>query len=258
MINPSGRQVDFGHLIIGLDARFDSAFSGNISFPYKLPIGSYDIPLGGTGPELVTWLGDLGGGAASLAIRRASTPSANASTVFTGSDYGGSINLEGDVAAAVVATASTSTLTMPDLKPGKRLSDALADFLVPGAAGTAWHDRASTFLSMNGGTFDASGALTNRAALIDAFAPKIQTFACSYLASRVNDKHITLATAKSAGTHVIGASREIAAAFVDALEDSRKSGSKIEAKRFPAATPAGSQACTVLLNAAALGGLLGL
>jgi hypothetical protein len=258
MVDPSGRQIDFGHLIIGLDARFDASFSSNVTYPVPLPIGSYNVSLGGTGTELVTWLGDLGGGAASLAIKRAGAPGTSASTVFTGSDYGGSINLEGDVAASVLATAGRSALTTPDLKPGRRLSDALADYLLPAAAGTNWKDRSATFLSMNGGVFDASGALTNRAALIAAFAAKIRIFACNYLASRVKDKHITVGIAKGAGNHVTGAAQEVATAFIDALEGSGKSGSQIAAKHFPAPTPAGSQACTAQLTAATAAGLLGM
>jgi hypothetical protein len=258
MVDPSGRQIDFGHLLIGLDARFDPSFSSNVTYPVPLPIGSYKVSLGGTGTELVTWLGDLGGGAASLAIKRVGAPGTSASTVFTSSDYGGSINLEGDVAASVLATAGRSVLTMPNLKPGQRLSDALADYLLPSAAGTNWKDRSAIFLSMNGGVFDASGVLTNRATLIAAFAAKIRTFACNYLASRVKDKHITVGTAKGAGNHVTGAAQEVATAFIDALEDSRKSGSQIEAKHFPAPTPAGSQACTAQLAAATAAGLLGM
>jgi hypothetical protein len=258
MVDPGDRQIDFGHLVIGLDARYDPSFSSSISYPVPLPIGSYNVDLGGTGTELVTWLGDLGGGAASLAIKRAATPSTSASAVFSGSDYGGSINLEGDVAASVVAKGSPSAVTAPTLAAGRRLSDALDDYLSPAAPSAVWKDRATTFLTMSGGTFDASGALTNRATLVAAFAAKIQTFACNYLASRVKDKHITLGIARTAGTHVIGASNEVATAFVDAVDDSHKSGAKIEATRFPSPTPAGSQACTTQLAAGAAGGLLGL
>ncbi len=258
MIDPSGRQVDFGHLIIGIDARYDPALSSDVSFPVPLPIGSYNVPLGGTGTQLVTWLGDLGGGAAQLGIMRAGAPATSVSAVFSGSDYGGSINLEGDVAGSVVATASTSALTAPNITGGKRLSDVLEDYLSPAAPGAAWKDRVTTFMTMNGATFDASGTLTNRAVLVAAFETRIQTFACNYLASRVKDHHTTLAVAKTAGTHVAGTSQEVAAAFIDALEDSRKSGAKIEAKRFPAPTPAGSQSCSTQLAAGAAGGLLGL
>jgi hypothetical protein len=258
LVDPSGRQVDFGHLIIGLDARADPAFASNVKYPVKALVTSIDIDLGGTGTELVTWLGDLGGGAASLASKRVAVPATSASTVFTGSDYGGSINLEGDVAGSVVATGGTSAVTQPNIPAGKRLSDVLQDYLSPAAPSAGWKDRATSFLTMNGGTFDASGALTNRAALIAKFAPKIQDFACNYLASRVKDKHITLAVAKAAADHVIPASQEVAAAFVDALDDSHKSGGKIEAKRFPSPMAAKSGACSVQINLAGAAAAVGL
>jgi hypothetical protein len=258
MIDPSGRQVDFGHLVIGLDAREDPALASNIAYPVPLPIGSINVDLGGTGTELVTWIGDLGGGAANLATRRVTTPTVSASAVFSGSDYGGSINLEGDVAGAVVATSSTTSVTAPAIAPGKKLSDVLQDYLSPAAPSAAWTTRARTFLTMNGGTIDATGAVTNRAALIARFAPKIQTFACNYLASRVRDKHITFSQAKAAADHVIPCAQEVATAFVDALEDSSKSGGKVEAKRFPAASPPSPGACTKQIYAGGAASKLGL
>lgn len=253
LVDASGRHVDFGHLVIGLDARFDPAFASNVKYPVKALFTSVDIDLGGTGTELVTWLGDLGGGAASLAVRRVAAPSTSAGTVFTGSDYGGSINLEGDIAASVVATGSPSAVTAPNLAPGKKFSDVLQDYLSPAAPSASWNDRATTFLTMNGATIDASKTLTNRNALIDSFAKKIQIFACNYLVSRVKDGKIPVATAKAAANdHVISSAREVAAAFVDALDDSRKTGAKIEAKRFPGPTTGGSSACTAQVLAAGL------
>jgi hypothetical protein len=250
IVDPGGRQVDFGHLIIGLDARNDPALTKEVSYPVDVGPLSINIGLGGTGTELVTWLGDLGGGAASLAAKRVDVPATNASTVFTGSDYGGSINLEGDVAASVVATGSSSAVTAPVIAAGKSLSDALEDYLAPAGPGAAWNNRATTFLTMNGAKFDASNTLTNRAALVTAFSKKIQEFACNYLASRVKDSHLTYAKAKAASLHVPPSSEEVAAAFVDALDDSHKTGAKVNATRFPAPGPAGSGACTAQLAAA--------
>jgi hypothetical protein len=109
---------------------------------------------------------------------------------------------------------------------------------------------------MNRATFDPSGALTNRATLVSGFAAKIQAFACNYLASRVKDKHVSLADATTAGTHVTGAANEVAAAFVDALDDSHKTGARIEATRFPPATAPGAQACGTQLAAGKLGSLV--
>jgi Domain of unknown function (DUF4157)/A nuclease of the HNH/ENDO VII superfamily with conserved WHH len=185
-----------------------------------------------------------------LARARVKVPGTSASISFTGSDYGGSINLEGDIAGYVVASGGSPTLSAPNIPAGKRLSDALQDYLSPGTVGSAWKDRAKTFLAMNGGVFDASGALTNRTTLIAAFSAKFQVFACNYLASRVNDNHLTSATAKAAASHVIPASEEIAETFINALEDSLKTGSKIEARRFPAAKSAKPGACTLQIAAA--------
>ena len=257
-VTDGGRHVDFGHLIIGLDARYDPAFSSNIQYPVMI----MSIDLGGTGPELVTWLGDLGGGAAALAHRRVTTPGTNARSVFTGTDYGGSINLEGDIAAFVVATSGSARPTAPvapSFAPGRgRFSDALQDYLSPGTPGSAWTGRATTFLRMYGASFDPSNnALTNSAALITAFAAKIQIFACNYLASRVRDSHMTYNQARAAADHVIPASREVAATFVGALEDSHSTGRRIEARRFPSPSPASSGACIQQLRAASILGAFG-
>lgn len=251
LIDPGGRQVDLGHLIIGLDARFDPALTSTVKYPVTTPLMTINVSLGGTGTELVTWLGDLGGGAASLALKRVATPSTSARAVFTGTDYGGPINLEGDVAASVVATGSPTALTAPTFAAGKRLSDALRDYLSPAAASAAWTNRATTFLKMNGATFDSANALTNRAALITSFAAKIQEFACNYLASRVKDKKVTIADAKAAAnSHVVSSAQEVATAFVDALDDSHKTGASIAATRFPTPTTGGASACTTQLLAA--------
>jgi hypothetical protein len=260
ILDPGGRHLDFGHLVIGVDARADPALASNIKYPVPLPIGSIDVDLGGTGTELVTWLGDLGGGAASLAGRRTIAPAVSASVVFSGSDYGGSINLEGDVAGSVVATSGTAAVTAPNIAAGKHLSDVLQDYLSPGAHSTsaAWATRARTFLTMNGGTVDATGTLTNRAALISKLAPKIQDFACNYLASRVKDKHMTFSQAKDAANHVIPSALEVATTFVDALEDSSKTGSRIEAKRFPPASPPVPGACKAQIYAGGAASTLGL
>jgi hypothetical protein len=64
--------------------------------------------------------------------------------------------------------------------------------------------------------------------------------------------------AKAAADHVIPASQEVAAAFVDALDDSHKSGGKIEAKRFPSPMAAKSGACSVQINLAGAASAIGL
>jgi hypothetical protein len=248
MVDPDGRHLDFGHLMIGLDARYDPQFASKVFYPVLG--GLKNIDLGGTGTELVTWLGDLGGGAARLASLRSTTPATSAGAVFVGSDYGGSINLEGDVAAFVVANAGATTFTATNISSGKNLSDALQDYLLPSRGGPAWNNRATTFLTMYGANFDAAGNIANRSAVISTFAPKIQTFACNYLASRVKDNKLSVATAKAAANNVIPASQEVAEAFVDALDASHRSGTTIEAKKFQAPKPAQPGACSEQITAA--------
>lgn len=248
-------KVDFGHLIIALDARYDPDMAKEVRYPYAIT----SVAMGGTGTELVTWLGDLGGGASKVASARAARGAVSVSEAFSApSDYGGTINLEGDVAGVVVATSSPTQITAPNIPAGKTLSEALADYLTPPAAApgaatsSAWQTRAHTFLAMYGGQFDASGTLTNGPALIGLFAPKIQTFACNYLSSRVKDKHETFALAKKAAENITPASEEVAETFVNALADSAKTGDKIEAKRPPAQKPPVPGACGQQINAAGL------
>jgi len=234
-------ELDFGHTIVALDAR-------NATTPL-LPGANHSFPgFGGTGTEIVTWLGDLGGGAGSLAVdrgravaRKASPPSV--STKFHGTDYGASSNLEGDVAGFVVARGTATSPVPPVIPKGKGIADTLQDYLTPGKPGAEWKGRATTFLMMNGAFFNLTGSLANRTVLIAGFASQIETFACQYLASRAADGKIAPADLTTATDHVKPAAQEVAETFVDALDDSHKTGAKIEAKRFPAPTGAALGAC---------------
>jgi hypothetical protein len=219
----SKRQVDVGHLLIGLDAR-NATFPG-LSFPV----------FGGTGTEIVTWLGDLGGGAARLAVHRFVDPSKGASAVFRGSDYGGTVNLEGDVAGFVVASGGSTSVGSPVFAAGKSLSDTLQDYLSP--KGAEWKNRAATFLAMHGAAFTPSGALSNRAALAAKFGSQILDFACEYFGQRLIDGKLTKAQIIGSCGWVASCAEEVAEAFVDALDDARTKGGTIEAKRFPAIKP---------------------
>jgi hypothetical protein len=244
------KTLDFGHLVIGLDARFDPTRNNEVIHKQPVLMFTKDVAMGGAGTELVTWLGDLGGGAGTLAAQRASTPSKTAADTFhnTQSDYGASNNLEGDVAAFVAAKGSgTGPVTEPDLSGGKQLSDILKDYLGPSSA--SYKDRAKTFLTLYGGVFDpTSHALTNGPDLVKLFAGKIQAFACNYLVSRVVGKKLAGATAKAAATNVIPASEEIASMFVDALTTSMKTGGPIVAGSAPPAKPAAGAACGAQLS----------
>lgn len=241
------RKVDMGHVIIGLDARYDPDLSKNVSYSYHM----FPVPMGGTGTEIVTWAGDLGGGTGRVALDRAASPTTPLDNAFNApSDYGGTINLEGDIAGVVGVSSSTTAITAPAIPAGKKLSDVLTDYFSASATDPVWKTRAQTFLTMYGGRFDASGSLTNRAALIAVFADKIQTFACNYLASRVGDKKASLSAAKKASDYVIPVSQEISEVFVNALERTARTGEKIEAKPPWPAQKATQSSCTTQIGAA--------
>jgi hypothetical protein len=116
-LKDGARSVDLGHLLIGTETR--AGVARTLVFPE-----------GGTGLEVVTWMGDLGGGAANLARRRASTPNTTVQYVFhnSTSDYGVADNLEGDIAAYCVA-AGSSAGGVPAFGTGT-IADAIRSYLL--------------------------------------------------------------------------------------------------------------------------------
>jgi hypothetical protein len=208
------RRVDVGHLLIGLDAR-RSFTPRNVNIPTQ----------GGTGLDISTWLGDLGGGAGMLAFRRVSAPTTRAMTMYRGTDFGGPINLEGDIAGFVVARDTSTAPSGPvglTLAGSSTIADALASYLLPttsGATSSEWNNRCRIFMQMKGATFDTSGALTNRATLISQFKGQIEQFACWYLVNRLRQtSRLNISTLRTASLHVSGAAEEIATVFVDTLD----------------------------------------
>ena len=244
------RRVDVGHLIIGLDAR-RSWTARTVNIPTQ----------GGTGLDISTWLGDLGGGAGMLAFRRVSNPATSAITMFRGTDFGGPINLEGDVAAFVVARDTTVTTSSPvglTLAGTSTITDALENYLLPatsGAPSTEWNNRCRTFMQMKGAVFGPSGSLINRAAFIGLFKNQIEQFACWYLVNRLRQSNrLSLLILRAASLHISGASEEIATIFVDALNNCQSMpGSDLSATGSgPSASVIGSSsptACNLAINA---------
>lgn len=258
-ITAKSGKVDIGHLMIALDARNAAVSIPGTGLP---PVSTPNLPFpgfGGSGVEIVTWLGDLGGGAASLALDRARSPKSPppVSNKFTGTDYGAASNLEGDVAGFVVARgsgASSGGADVPAIPPGKGIADALDDYFgaAPAAASTAWDQRAKTFLTIYGGTFDAAGNLTNSGTVIDTFADKIESFACQYLAQRKADSSAKISDTEflDAADNIRPCSREVAETFVNTLIDTSKTpGLALKATRFAATKPASPGACPVITGA---------
>jgi len=241
------RRVDVGHMLIGMDAR-RSYLARNMT----QPIGQV------TGLEATTWAGDLGGGAARLAMARRTRGGAVATEFFRGSDYGGSINLEGDVAAYAAGTSSVTTGNAPSLTipAGSGVADTLELYLIgaPAAQGTpaiirGWDSRCTTFMTSVGGTFDDSGALTNRAEVIAYLAEQIHDFACWYMVTFQSRNPLSAQQMREASRHMEGAANEVAEVFLSALEHCQTTpGSSLAAHgAAPSPTPIGSPSCGLAL-----------
>lgn len=182
---------------------------------------SWRIPTqGGSGLAISTWLGDLGGGAGTLALRRATRASTSVQLAFSGSDYGGCINLEGDVAGYVVAQDPTveNEPSAPVFAAGRTFADALEAYLSPGSTSVHWKRRARRFLKMLGARFDQSSLLANEAALRASLASDIADFGAWYLATRLGDhSKADPGVMREASRHLDGAATEVAEVFVHTL-----------------------------------------
>lgn len=198
------KAVDFGHLIIGLDSR-RSWRSINAKIPTQ----------GGTGLELNTWVGDLGGGTGTLSKQRILNPKKRAKTIFMDKhSYGSMVNLEGDIAAYVVG--------MNEKKPGsivdstdnfKTIHEALKDYF-----DKKWSKRTFYFMAMLGVEFTENVISYNKEELIQVCAKKFNDFARWYLGNRMKDRSSGgLEDFAKASNHFKPVSEEIASIFIEAL-----------------------------------------
>jgi hypothetical protein len=231
------------HALIGLEARVNGQTTriGGILAAYS-------------GLGAVTWLGDLGGGAGMLALARTTAPGTRTVTRFSESDDGGSINLEGDMAAYSIAKAYAPTDLTPVFNSGPTpIADALSAYLGAGASGsTAWAARSGTFLTLYGGTFTGS-AHSNRASVVATFRDKIEEFGAEFISARMASTHgLNSARLSAVASYLPGAAQEVAEVFVDALVANIASPTtKLACRTDPAPTPAGA-ASRYLTNKVAL------
>lgn len=232
-IHDRGAGIDVGHVMIGLETR-NSWSLRNVPFPGQ----------GGTGIEIVTWLGDLGGGAASLARKRVTAPSTSVQVIFnnTTSDYGVMDNLEGDAGGYLVGCGSTPG-GATTYGTGKGVADVLAEYL-PVTSAAQWGTRASRFATALGGTVGPSG-ITNVPAMTKSLADKLYDFAVWYAATRwIPSGELLGPAAEEACTHMRGAAEEVATVFVSTLSKAiLRPGAAIQASApYPAPTaPAACQ-----------------
>jgi hypothetical protein len=161
------RGVDMGHVLIGMNARASSVAREDSVLP--------GVSGGPTGLEAVTWVGDLGGAAARVALDRVHNAAAGVDRYFRGNDYGAPSNLEGDVSAHVAGAAALPATAAPELSlPASGLiADALAaHFLRPHGR----DDGKYQFVRMLGGRF-AGNLLGDRADVAATMATKLALFA---------------------------------------------------------------------------------
>lgn len=219
-IKEKDRVVDFGHLIIGLDSR-TSYSARNIDLPFQ----------GGSGLEAVTWLGDLGGGVGMVSMRRIKNPKTRTKPIVfnaSGHDYGAMINMEGDIAAYLVARKSKDSHSYPNIKEFGYISDALADYLLKneGTVSDDWKERVKIFTQMIGGKID-SDTISNKLNLILNLTKKLADFGGMYAVVRMKDSgSASEKNYRTASRHILGAAMETAAIFVDMLEKSIKKPNK--------------------------------
>lgn len=207
VIDSSTRATDFGHLMIGLDARrsFISRFT--------------NLPYGGTGLENSTWVGDIGGGAGMLAYKRASNPNVRAKKIVFDSahDYGCSINIEGDIAAYVVGMDKEDVGDISDATDNiEFIHEGLKTFF----GKDDWTARVNYFIGMLGGELK-KGVLTNREEVLDRMVDSVEGFAQLYITLRAKDKSYNYLNILKSFGYVNTCAKEVCEIFLDGLLDLR-------------------------------------
>ncbi len=211
---PDGdKGVDFGHIMIGLEARWEAC---------SRSIPQIDANFN-TGLEGCTWVGDLGGGAGMLAYRRSTnSPNKRAKDMFIDiSNYGGWFNIEGNIAAYLIGREASQTASYPQLQLTDKdfVSDVLSAYLLPPSLENSdWSKRAKLFLTTLGGNIDANGNLSDidELNLINKLEDQIERFSLYYL---INMSHSNSSiNLYEASKYLKGSSLEMAQIFVNILK----------------------------------------
>jgi hypothetical protein len=198
VVHDGGRCLDVGHVIIGLEAR-------QRRFTRLCPIPSQ----GGSGLQLATWLGDLGGAAGLLALARLDDPATRArDLLFNPARYDLRPNLEGDLAAHLVA-ADSGAAGGPLVLDAPTVGDALHDYLQHG-----WERRFHRFAPLVGATV-AEGQLSQPQRLRLDLQAKVSSFATTYTLVRLGQQgRLRRGALRQAAAHVGGAATELCEVFV--------------------------------------------
>ncbi|WP_294274732.1 hypothetical protein [uncultured Chryseobacterium sp.] len=196
------KMTDFGHLMIGLDAR--------LSYIHR----NTNLPYGGTGLENVTWIGDIGGGAGMLSYLRTKDAKTRAKKVVFDSihDYGCSINIEGDIAAYVVGF---------DMKNFDDITDPTDnfDYIYIGLQKffeKDWVARVNAFIAMIGGVIK-NGNLTNRNEVLENMRDSVEGMAQFYITVRTFDKSFDKNRLIKSFGYIESCAKEVSEIFLDSL-----------------------------------------
>jgi hypothetical protein len=139
-----------------------------------------------------------------------------------------------------------------EIPEGKWIADVLEEYLSPGNPGSEWKNRCTVFLKMLGGEFKGSSKLNNRAAVIDKLAEQVAEFGSIYLLNRLlQNNQLNARVIEDSYLHLVGAAREVAQVFVDALIYSHEhQGVRLQAR--PPAPPVTPKANRVTVGSSAL------
>ncbi|HXC63969.1 MAG TPA: hypothetical protein VNZ67_06400 [bacterium] len=203
------RALDLGHVLVGLEARV------------RLRTRGLRVPTqGGTGLELGTWLGDLGGAAGLLAIARIDAPRTRVrSLLFSPRNYDLRLNLEGDLAGYLVARDRSARAVSPPAWSGFRtVADALQAYLHGRGPEADWPRRYRLFAAMIGGQVQGA-RLGNAGELQSRLGRRVAVFASSYVAYRLRHLgRLKRGQVLAAAQHLEGAAQELVAVFMDFME----------------------------------------
>ncbi|HTA17286.1 MAG TPA: hypothetical protein VK786_06035 [bacterium] len=203
-----GRLLDIGHVFVGLEAR-SRLLARNLSV----------IAQGGTGLELATWVGDLGGAAGLLAVGRMDFPRVRAADMlFSRDTYDLSANLEGDLAGYLVGRDPKAghRPSAPDPRTCRTVPDAIEGYLsgIP----SDWSQRYRLFSQMIGASVE-EGRIANREILFRTVLKKTAAFASFYLVYRLRSLgRLSRETIHESSRHIRGAAAELSEIFVGLLE----------------------------------------
>lgn len=240
-----GSLVDVGHVFVGLEARLSPSAR-------RLTV----LAQGGTGLELATWVGDLGGAAGLLAVGRLDAPRLRArDLLFAPGFYDLKTNLEGDLAGWLVGRDPRAGLRpAPPLASCATVPEALERYLA--GPRSDFSRRHRLFLGMIGGDC-VEGRLANRDALLKAVRAKLEAFASFYLIYRLRHLgRLSGSAARGAARHVRGAAAEIAQIFVGLLEQGLAESFGAEPGPLPDPEPSPLSSPAALATVLGLAGLL--